>query len=319
MEKLNQNAFRLSVEWARIEPKEGEFDKKETEHYKKVLESLKDKNIKTFVTLHHFTNPIWFAEKGGWENFNSSKYFSRYAKYCAENFGDLVDFWITINEPLVYITFSYLMGKWPPGKINPFKAFLVFINLITSHHHSFSTIKKVLSDSCKVGFAKNNIYFGKFNLLKVLWNHLFITLCAKKYDFIGLNYYMDKRMIKLGVKRSDTGLVISPVGIFQVLKELEIYNKPIYITENGVADAKDTLRENFIKDHLLYVNKAVQEGVDIRGYLYWSLIDNYEWHWGFAPRFGLIEIDRRHGLKRIIRNSALYYAKVCKENSVIIN
>ena len=114
MDKLGVNAFRLSIEWSRIEPEEGKWDKKAIEHYQKVLEELKKKNITPFVTLHHFTNPLWFAKKGGWLNARSVYYFCRFVKYVANEFEGKVIFWVTINEPLAYVTQSYLVGAWPP-------------------------------------------------------------------------------------------------------------------------------------------------------------------------------------------------------------
>src|SRR5690606_20772539 len=105
--KLNNNAVRFGIEWSRIEPQEGQFDQKEIEHYIKVLKAAKERGLKTFVTLHHFVLPQWVAEKGGWQNFQTPKFFEKYAKVCAENFGDLVDAYLTINEPLVYIKESY--------------------------------------------------------------------------------------------------------------------------------------------------------------------------------------------------------------------
>ena len=103
-----------------------------------------------------------------------------------------------------------------------------------------------------------------------------------------------------------------------MLKELKKYNLPVYITENGLADKKDKLRKNFIGDHLFWIQKAIKEGVDVRGYFHWSLMDNFEWERGFEPRFGLVEINYET-MERKIRLSAFYYAKICKENQLTIN
>ena len=99
------------------------------------------------------------------------------------------------------------------------------------------------------------------------------------------------------------GWEIYPEGIYHLLKRLGKLKKPIYVTENGVADAKDIHRERFIKEHLEWVSKAIDEGVDVRGYFYWSLLDNFEWDKGFWPRFGLVEIDYKT-MERKIRKSA---------------
>jgi beta-glucosidase len=100
--------------------------------------------------------------------------------------------------------------------------------------------------------------------------------------------------------------------------DVKRYNKPVYIFENGLADAKDEKREKFIIDHLKWIHTAIEDGVDVRGYFYWSLLDNFEWDKGFAPRFGLIEIDRENNLKRIPRPSSEIYSEICKNNAINI-
>ncbi|MEX2053295.1 MAG: family 1 glycosylhydrolase, partial [Candidatus Paceibacterota bacterium] len=114
---------------------------------------------------------------------------------------------------------------------------------------------------------------------------------------------------------SDLGWEIYPKGLYRVLLELKKYNKPIYITENGLADAKDEKRTKFIKDHLYWINRAIQDGIDVRGYLHWSLLDNYEWADGYWPRFGLVEVDYET-LERKIRPSAYEYKKIIEANSI---
>jgi len=147
-----------------------------------------------------------------------------------------------------------------------------------------------------------------------------ILLCLKKQDFIGVNYYSQFK-IKNGkfsfdylLGRTDMEWPIAPEGLYKILLNLKKYKKPIYITENGCADSQDKIRKFYIKEHLKAAHMAIENGVDVRGYFYWSLIDNFEWHWGFKPRFGLVEIDRRNNLKRKIRKSAKCYSKVCEEN-----
>ena len=344
--KLNQNAHRFSIEWSRIEPKEGKFNEKELEHYKKVLQILKSRGIKTMLTLHHFTNPLWLAEIGGWENSKVIFYFSRFAQRIFNKYSNLVDFWITINEPLVYASISYLKRRWPPKKQNPILFLKVVRNQIACHkkiyeifhkppHQNFGGGDKSNPD-VKVGIAKNNNYFQPFNptspldgliviIYRYFWNEYFLNRIKNHLDFIGLNYYSrDKvglpfpKRTKDEVKLSDIGWQIYPEGIYHVLKELKRYNLPIYITENGLADAKDRLRKDFIRDHLYWVHEAISEGVDVRGYLHWSLMDNFEWDSGFEPRFGLIKIDYKT-LERKPRPSASYYAKICKNNQLTIN
>ncbi|MEK7149871.1 MAG: glycoside hydrolase family 1 protein [Patescibacteria group bacterium] len=328
---LGHNTHRFSIEWSRIEPKEGVFDEKEIEHYRNVIKALKQRNIEPFITLWHFSLPSWFATRGGWQSKKSVFYFSRYAEKVVQEFGENVKFWITLNEPEIYTGKSYLKGQWPPQKKNLFTYFLVFKNLIKAHRAAYKTIKKI-NPKAEIGIAKNNIYFEAYNnnfLNKILkffadwrWNFYFLNKIKNHQDFIGVNYYrhflVNFCFLKQRDKRvSDMGWELYPEGIYYILKDLKKYNKPVYITENGLADADDKNREWFIKEILKNVYKAIKESVDVRGYFYWSLLDNFEWDKGFWPRFGLVEIDYKT-MERKIRPSAWEYAKICKENKLKI-
>lgn len=326
--ELGHNATRISIEWSRIEPKEGIFSKEGIEHYKEVIKTLKDLNIEPFVTLWHWPIPLWLEEKGGWESKNISNYFSKYAEIVVKELKD-VKFWITLNEPEIYTTSSYLDGVWPPQKKNIFSSFKVLNNLIKSHKKAYEAIKKVNPNS-KIGIAKNNIYFEAHEnklvnrILKKFvdwcWNFYILNRIAKQQDFIGLNHYFHNR-IDYGFnknenkKTSDMGWELYPEAIYHVLKDLKRYKKPIYITENGLADAKDKKRAWFIIESLRNVKKAIDEDIDVRGYLHWSLMDNFEWDSGFWPRFGLIEIDY-NTQKRKVRDSAKIYRDICLKNSL---
>ncbi|TES95567.1 glycosyl hydrolase family protein, partial [Patescibacteria group bacterium] len=237
--------------------------------------------------------------------------------------------------PLVYASCGTIAKIWPPGKGGIWLAQKMFRHLAKAHKKAFKAIKKINPD-LQVSIAKNNFYYNyrtTKNPFKILgafvahffWNTLFLKLIRKQLDFIGLNHY---NYIDLGSKIkkieeihlpdgkdnklvSDIGWEIYPPSIYYCLKELKKYNLPIYITESGVADAKDKLRKKFIHDYLEQVLRAINEGVDVQGYFYWSLLDNFEWADGFKMKFGLIEVDYKTQ-KRTVRESAKYYAEVCK-------
>ncbi len=317
--KLNHNAHRLSLEWSRIEPEPNHFNQKEIDHYREVLTALKERGMKTFLTLFHFTSPSWMS----WADSKSPFYFSRFTKLALKEYRDLVDFWITINEPVIYAPLSYLTGKWPPQKKNPFLFLKVLKNMIRAHKKAYKVLHQKQE---KVGIAKNNAWFNPEGcpLLKALFipagwfnNHFFLERIKDQLDFIGLNYYFAKGGKKKNKLVSDIGWKIDPEGLYHVLCELKRYNLPIYITENGLADEKDELREDFIKRHLYWAHKAMEEGVDLKGYLHWSLLDNFEWAEGFSPRFGLIKVDYET-LEREIRSSARSYADIAKTNTLKI-
>ncbi|MFH0930080.1 MAG: glycoside hydrolase family 1 protein [Candidatus Moraniibacteriota bacterium] len=330
---LGHNAHRFSIEWSRIEPEEGKFDEKGIEHYRKVIKAIRARGMEPFVTLWHWTNPLWLARIGGPESKKFSYYFSRYAKYVVENLGDLVDFWITLNEPTSVIANSYTKGIWPPQKKNPLAAFKVYKNLAKAHNESYGKIRDILPKA-KIGFSHIMPYFEPFNansifdktatrLFKYFSIDRFWNLTKGQNDFLAVQYYF-RDLIKFPRVRknknesvSDLGWEVYPEGIYRVLRDLKKHNLPIYITENGLADAGDKKREKFTKDHLRWVHKAIREGVDVRGYFHWSLLDNFEWDKGFWPRFGLVEVDYKT-MKRKIRPSAWEYAKICKNNCLEI-
>jgi len=326
---MNNNAHRFSIEWSRIEPEEGKFDEKEIEHYRQVIWALKKRGIEPFVTLWHYTNPIWFQKKGGWLNKNSPKYFERYANKISRSLQN-VKFWITLNEPDdIYAFYAYYTGRYPPQEKSFRKTWRALNNLVSAHKKAYRKIHENCPSSM-VGFANNIIYFESkgiiARIIKIFankyWNFWFLRKTFSYNDFIGCSFYRHNTLSSFKVNQNeniettDIGWEIYPKGIYYVLKELKKYQKPIYITENGLADAQDKYREKFIIGHLNWIHKAITEGVDVRGYFYWSLLDNFEWDKGFWPRFGLVEIDYQT-MERKVRPSAQEYAKICKNNGLI--
>ena len=330
--ELNSNAIRLGVEWARLESKEGEFNQAEFEHYKNMLKTAKDKGLKTFVTLHHFTSPAWLAKKGGWLSYKTPKHFARYAKKCAEEFGDLVDIYLTINEPQVYAMMSYLGGNWPPQNTNPIKADWAQGIMIRSHNKAYKAIKGV--GNYQVGLVKNIPWYERspesknpldsllVKIMNYLSNDYYLKPIRNHLDLLGLNFYFTNHVKNLNPRNnpndevSDMGWWLETSGIQKVLLSLNKYNLPIYITENGLADAHDANRTEYIKDILWQCAEAIKKDVPLKGYFHWSLIDNYEWHEGYWPRFGLVEIDRENNLQRKPRPSFYQYAKICKSGTI---
>lgn len=322
---LGHNTHKISVEWARIEPEEGVFDEKEIEHYKKVLDALHIRNIKPIVNMWHFTLPLWFSEKGGFENPRSPFYFARYCAYVTNRLDGKEDTYVTINEPLVLASNAYFKKNWPPFKKNPVAFLRVFKNLIRSHITAYEAMKKECPE-IKIGISKNNIYFhsnaNPFNMLYAgfmnwFWNRRFLNGIKNHQDFIGLNHYFHHKFggPKENYVKSDMDWDINPDALYKVLLELKLYKKPIIVTENGVADAQDSRRTDFIKGYVGAVHKAIEAGVPVSGYLHWSLLDNYEWAFGFTKRFGLVEVNY-DTLERKIRPSALEYKKICDANAL---
>ncbi|MDE2019028.1 MAG: family 1 glycosylhydrolase [Patescibacteria group bacterium] len=318
---LGHNAHRFSIEWSRIEPEEGKFDEREIEHYREVLKALRERGLEPFVTVWHWTLPVWIARKGGLLAPEFPEYFARYAETLARAFAG-VRFWITVNEPEVVSRRGHLTGDWPPQNKSVFSYRRSLRQLIRAHRLAYVRIKASVPGA-EIGIAHKMDYFesgGGFINGFLKWfidktvNFNYLDRVRHELDFIGFNYYFHHR-IYYGFNKnenktiSDLGWEVYPGGIYHVLLKLRDYGKPIYITENGIADAEDARRAMFIEGHLEWIRKAVKEGVDVRGYFHWSLIDNFEWSSGFWPRFGLVEINYKT-LERKVRPSALAYKQI---------
>ena len=347
---LGHTAHRLSVEWARIEPVEGEFNHEAIGHYRNVLQALKERNIKPFVTLWHFTLPLWFSESGSFERADSPEIFARYSAFVVKELGDLCDHFSTMNEPNVFGSNGWLRGSWPPFKrfavtdmvsitnsgrmhdskaskgFKPFFTYLkVMKNLALSHNEAYKSIKKV-SPSTEVSVVKHVIVFAAnwnpINKLKAAianysWTSVFMNRVIDHTDSIGLNYYFYTQFGDTKQwKKTDMDWNFAPEHIYDALMRLSKYKKPLFVSEGGLADADDSDRAEYIQKQVAGTWRAIQDGADVRGHLYWSLMDNYEWALGFGMRFGLIEIDYET-LKRTVRPSAYVYKEIIERNAVV--
>lgn len=339
MESLGIKAYRFSIEWSRIEPKEGQWNETAIEHYKEVVRALKASGIEPFITLWHRTNPLWIRDIDDWQNKNTVNFYLRYVEKMLEIFKDDVRFWMPLNEPIMSLAGGYLGGIYPPNKKNPLRALKVFRNFALAHNGAYAIIHKYRPDA-QVGIPHAAVYadphLNKWRnrvvvkLLNYLANHRFLNAIEDHVDFIGVQYYhrgvihltLNKyllpsvEVIRQSGPKSDMGWEIYPQGMYNVIIDLATkYRKPIYVTENGVTDAKDRIRAEYIVGHLKAIHRAIAEGVDVRGYFYWSLLDNLEWDKGFWPRFGLVEVNYVTK-ERKVRPSALKYAAIIKNNGI---
>jgi beta-glucosidase len=326
LKDMNMNAFRFSIEWSRIEPKQGAWSVEAIEHYKQYVQELKRRNIEPIVTLFHFTLPVWFTEMGGFEKRSNVRYFTRFAEKIIRELGVNVRYIVTINEPEVYAYGSYLAGDWPPNKTSKWQTWRVLNNLAYAHNQAAKVIHG-LNRRYKVSIAKNSsyVYAGdnawlsrlSANILQYVKDDYFLKKVVKQCDWLGVNYYFSDRVYGYRVhnpdqRLSDLGWDLSPANIQYALERLhEKYNLPLIITENGLADSQDEQRQWWITQTLLAMQKAMSNGVKLEGYLHWSLLDNFEWDKGFWPRFGLIAVDDTTN-ERSLRPSALWFGKIIK-------
>ncbi|MEX0748542.1 MAG: glycoside hydrolase family 1 protein [Candidatus Saccharimonadales bacterium] len=336
MQELELNSFRFSIEWSRIEPKPGKFDKAAVEHYRQVLLALHEAGITPFVSLHHFSDPTWLEAAGGWHGREFPELFARYARYVSTELGDLVEFWATFNEPESYLISRYLGSPLWPGWPHQEKSFLKYLlarrRFVAAHKAAYRVMKRQ-RPLAQIGFTHSIVLFeaGNWWLKPVAWALDYNGGSGKfrhtkgAQDFLGVQYYtrahFRARVARLrqwevpapAEQRSDFGWEIYPEGLYKITQKLKRYGLPMYITENGIADAEDKRRADFITRHVAAMQRSMADGADIRGYFYWSLLDNYEWSTGYWPRFGLVQVDRQDQ-KRTIRTSAYVYRDIIRKN-----
>lgn len=326
LEQMNMNAFRFSVEWSRIEPEEGAWNAEALAHYKAYVAELKKRKIEPVLTLFHFTLPVWFAEKGGFEKRKNIQYFVRFAEKVMSELGSNIRYVITINEPAVYASESYHQATWPPNLQNKTTMLRVLRNLAVAHKRANKAIKQVqarakvsVAYNCSYVYAGDDSKLSRASASLLQWSgdDYFLKKVSKQCDFLGVNYYFSNRVYGYRVHNpnhelSDTGWDLAPENLEYVLIRLwDKYKLPIMITENGIADGEDVLRQKWLTKTIAAMQNAMKEEVKLIGYMHWSLMDNFEWAYGRWPRFGLASVDYRN-LDRTLRPSAVWFGKVIK-------
>ncbi len=338
MQELNVKAFRFSVEWSKIEPREGVFNREALQHYRDVCTALRTAGIQPIMTLYHFTHPLWFEQKGAFAHEENIPAFVRFCEVVFGEYQDQVQLWCTINEPEVCAAQGYFMGIFPPGEKNAQATGEVLKNLLEAHTRAYHALKKLPGgQQAQIGLVKNVFQFDPFRRwhfmdgllarrLNVLFNDAIFAffqtgnfsfnipgmvavqhqnLAAKSsLDFIGLNYYSHFHLkFQWDLKQfftfeyppdeimTDMPYTIYPEGFYRAVHDVAQLGVPIYVTENGIADAKDDRRAGFIRRYLYALQRAMQEGCPVRGYFYWSLLDNFEWAEGYDMKFGLYQVD----------------------------
>lgn len=360
MKDLGANAYRFSIAWDRLFPREGMAapDATAVAFYDRLFAALKANGIEPSVTLFHFSSPAWFfAEKGGkrgWERADAIEHFTRFTNFVVNRWGKDVRVWCTLNEPMVYIYSGYMQGIFPPLEKRPDEKSVapVMEALLKAHVAAYSLIKKA-NPAALVGVTQHTREFSPYRnhaildriiagkveqafiwdftdaiqtgVLKVTNTDIEKPIDALKgtQDYIGINYYgrfyiksnifaPTKFEIKNhddafeGEIKNELGWADFPLGMRTVLKSAKTrYSLPVYVLESGTANAAsdDKLRQQLLITHLAEIAGALKDGVDVRGYFHWSLIDNFEWAEGYDARFGLVEVDYKNGFARKKRKS----------------
>ncbi len=382
----------MSLNWPALAPSQfgrPGLDASSVSYYRKLLETAKAEGLTTFVTLFHFCLPAWLAAVGGWRSHRTVDAFAEYAELAARELGHLVDYWLTVNEPLVYAYQGYVPGTWPPGYRKSYvQAFRAVRGMLEGHARAYHAIRSVLP-AAQISYTTHWRPFEarrKWNpfdqvarhLRDQVFNHLFpravdqgelrfpyplcndsgiqeisgpIATLKGTADFLGINYYtreicefrpewpIDFFGAASGTNHPHTnelGWEIYPDGLYFLLTEdvapyrlnPDRTTRPVFITENGFASVYDAQldggdwslddddRIKYLVEHVRAVHQAIAQGVNVKGYFYWSLTDNFEWSDGLQCRFGLVRVAYPTQ-QRTARKSALVYARIAGGNSLI--
>lgn len=360
MAEAGLNAYRFSIEWARIEPVKGEFDEKEIEHYRKVLECCKKYGIEPVVTLLHFTSPKWLIKEGGWESEETIGLFADYCKYVVERLGSYMHYICTINEANMGIQIAAISARYKAQMMEKMQQGAgthankqaaestegtvqvglnmqkmmeniqkqaeenmevfgvttpqVFVSsrtpegdiLVMKAHQAAKKAIKEVNANLQVGLTLSlhdiQAKEGGEKRAEEEWNEEFLHYLPyiKEDDFFGLQNYTRSVIDANGICAAPQGAGLTQMDyeiypqaleacIRKVYKELNI---PIIVTENGIAVEDDTVRVDFINKATNGVANCIADGILVKGYMYWSLMDNFEWQKGYSMTFGLIAVDR---------------------------
>jgi beta-glucosidase len=305
-------SYRMSMMWSKLQRSPlAELDSETVTYYRTFLDELKSRNITIMMVLHHFTNPLWFSKNGGWENEKNIALWIDFSRKVVDEFGSYVSHWNTFNEPNVYASFGWLTGFFPPFRMHPVKAAIVVRNMGKAHDIIYDYIKEKFPNQ-PVGISHNCVVFSQENVigwfsakLSDWWFMEFVPKHFEKVDFFGMSYYARISHDPLPITWLETPHKLTamgrdhddiweyhPEGLRQCIDRYWAkYQKPIIITESGVCDASDLLRQRAIADYARILHQALQDGIDIKGYYWWSTWDNFEWHLGPSMKFGLYECD----------------------------
>jgi beta-glucosidase len=381
MRRLGFDAYRFSIAWPRIQPDgRGAPKRAGLDFYRRLADSLHEQGITPWATLYHWDLPQALEDAGGWMNRDTAHRFAEYAGIMAEELGDVIQNWITLNEPWCSSFLSYAAGEHAPGRTEGPAAARAAHHLLLGHGEGLAAIRAARPDA-RAGITLNlysvvpassaeadldaarridglgNRFFldpvltGRYpddvldDLGEASWfaEHApaeDLALISAPIDFLGINYYSRHttragsptgrpsanpgsefvEMVDTGAERTQMGWEIHPDGLIDVLKQANALapELPLYITENGAAypdadgpdgSVHDPERMAYFRDHVEACAEAVRLGLPLNGYFAWSLMDNFEWAWGYSRRFGLVHVDYATQ-KRTPKTSALWFARL---------
>jgi beta-glucosidase len=328
---LGLGSYRFSLEWSRIEPEPGEWSHAAVAHYRAQCEALLARGIEPTVTFHHFTNPRWLADRGGWEDPATAERFAAFCGRVAAELGDVIRRACTINEPNIVAMVGWLLGAFPPGKTDRQLRHRVNGILADAHRRAVDAIRAA-APGVPVGLTLSMtdhqaVPGGEERRDRIRRGMEDVFLAAVEGDdFLGVQAYSRERIGPDGRLPPEAGVPVLPMGYELWPAALEACLRrawdgtggrlPLLVTENGIGTDDDRQRTGYVHAALEGVLRCLADGIDVRGYSYWSLLDNFEWAFGYGPRFGLAAVDRRT-FERTPKPSARWYADVVAANALV--
>jgi beta-glucosidase len=354
MADLGISHYRFSLAWPRLQRDgRGPINPAGLDFYERLLDALRERGIEPWVTLYHWDLPQALQDAGGWPARDTAERFAEYAAAIYERLHDRIALWTTLNEPWVVAYTGHAEGRHAPGVRDPEAAHAAAQHLLLGHELAIEAMRAAGGADRRFGITLNlspvdpasdaPADVDAARRVDGLLNRQFLDRLlapgAPALDFLGINYYMryvvragephgrpspwagceDVEFVSRGVPTTDMGWEIDADGLYDVLTRVrrDYAPLPLYVTENGIAlgGIADAGRIAYLDSHFRAAHRAIADGVDLRGYFVWTLMDNFEWAWGYSKRFGLIHVDYST-LQRTPKDSARWFAQVTRRNGL---
>jgi beta-glucosidase len=327
--RLGFRAYRFSLEWSRIEPEDGEISRAALEHYRRVCAACRERGIEPILTFHHFTTPRWLAARGGWTERATAERFARVSGIAARHLGDLVTRVCTLNEPNIVADVGYRWGLFPPGLRDPDLRLRVNDVFIDAHRRATAAIR----DAAFAGPIGLTLAMQDYQAVdggeavrdqeRRDMEDVYLE-AVRGDDFLGVQTYTRVRYGPDGLRSPEPGVRLTEMGYEFWPEALEaclrraaamVPGVPLLVTENGIGTNDDAERIEYVQRALRGVLACLADGLDVRGYVYWSLLDNFEWAFGYRPKFGLVAVDRTTQV-RTPKLSAAWLGAIARGNAL---
>jgi beta-glucosidase len=327
---LGLNAYRFSLEWSRIEPAPGEYSAAALAHYRRICETCLDRGVDPVVTFHHYTLPRWLAERGGWEAAGAPECFAGFVAQAGAHLGDVIGRACTFNEPNVIGVMGYSMGQFPPGVKDDLGRHLAVNDTLVRAHRLAVDALRASPGQFPVGMTLSMAELtadeggdATRDAAEEILENGFLRATAGD-DFIGVQCYTRIHLGPDGQAPDDPAIPQTQMGYeywpqvvdYTVRRAAGYARIPVLVTENGIATDDDTERVRYMAEALQGVLRCLDDGIDVRGYFAWSLMDNFEWTHGYRPKFGLCEVDRQT-FERRQKPSARWFGAVARANALV--